>query len=269
MIAKSSIIGDDDAVATVDEKRAELTEHLSELRSRIIRSFLYIVAGAMLVYGFYGPLFHAISYPLQAGLKEIGTHTANGMPFPAGTLVFPDFTAPFVLRIHLSMIGGLIAAVPFITLEVWGFVVPALTPRERKPFQLMAPFAIFLFVCGLALGFAIMPACVHWFLSFLDDYPNAILLQDPQNYILFLAKVLLAFGLLFQLPVILVALGKFGIVKSWMLTKYWRYIVVGITVLAMLVSPSADPTSMVVLAVPLVLLFFMSIALVKMVEPKE
>jgi sec-independent protein translocase protein TatC len=252
-----------------DDKKLEITEHLDELRSRIIRCAAYMFAGFLVVYACYDPLFHLVSYPLEDGLKQIAKHAANNPAYPPGTLVFHDFTGPFMLRLHLSGIAGLIFAAPFIIFEVWGFVAPALTPTERKPFQLIAPFAVFLFFCGVALAFAIMPMAVRWFLSFLPDYPNAVLLQDPQNYIIFFAQVMLAFGLVFQLPILLLGLGKFGIVRSKMLMLYWRYIVVAITVLAMLVSPSADPLSMILLAVPLLLLFAVSIVLVKMVEPKE
>jgi sec-independent protein translocase protein TatC len=234
-----------------------------------MRSLGYVVGGFLVVYGFYGPLFKVVSYPLENGLKLIAKHAANNPALPAGTLVFHDFTGPFMLRIHLSGIAGLIVAAPFIIIEVWGFVAPALTPTERRPFQLVAPFAVLLFFCGVGLAYAIMPLCVRWFLSFLPDYPNAILLQDPQNYVLFFAKVVLAFGLVFQLPIVLLALAKFGLVRSKTLVVYWRYIIVGITIAAMLISPSADPTSMMLLAVPMALLFGVSIWLVKMVEPKQ
>lgn len=254
--------------AEFDEKKLEITEHLDELRTRIMRSLAYVIIGFLVVYGFYGALFKAVSYPLESGLKEIARHAANGSTFPPGTLVFHDFTGPFMLQIHLSSIGGLIAAVPFIIYEIWGFVAPALTPSERRPFQLIAPFAVFLFFCGVALAFAIMPMAVRWFLSFLPEYPNAVLLQDPQNYVLFFAQVMLVFGLVFQLPIIMLGLGKFGIIRYRMLALYWRYIVVGITVVAMIVSPSADPTSMVLLAAPLLALFGISVFLVKLVEPK-
>ncbi|MDR3709825.1 MAG: twin-arginine translocase subunit TatC [Capsulimonadaceae bacterium] len=252
-----------------DDKKLDLTEHLDELRRRIVRAAAYMLLGFVFVYGKYDALFRAVASPLEGGLREIARHAANGATFPPGTLVFSDFTGPFMLRIHLSMIGGVIVAVPFIVLEIWGFVEPALTPSERKPFRLMAPFAVFLFLCGLALGYTVLPFAVRWFLSFLADYPNAVLLQDPQNYIVFFAKILLAFGLVFQLPVVLVALGKFGLVRSRTLVQYWRYVIVAITVLAMLISPSADPTSMLLLAVPLAVLFALSIGLVKLVEPKQ
>jgi sec-independent protein translocase protein TatC len=248
----------------------DITEHLAELRTRIMHAAFYVLIGFIVVYNCYGLIFHLVAHPLTSGLAKIAAKSVNSHQLlPPGALVFRDFTAPFMLRIQLSMIGGLTVSVPFITLEVWKFIEPALTKRERKPFRLLAPFAVFLFLLGVSIGFAIMPACVEWFLGYMSDYPNAVLLQDPQSYIVFLAKLLLAFGLLFQLPVVLMALGKFGIVKSKHLTQYWRYATISIMVLAMLISPSNDLFSILFLSGSLLVLFFISIFLVKLVEPKD
>jgi sec-independent protein translocase protein TatC len=93
-------------------------------------------------------------------------------------------------------------------------------------------------------------------------------MQNPLTYVIFAVKMLLAFGLIFQLPVILMFLGKVGIINSAIMVRYWRQIAVGLFTVAMVVAPSNDPGTMLALAVPLTLLFFGSIGLVKMVEPK-
>ncbi len=252
-----------------DEKRAELSEHLGELRTRIIRSALYVFVGGLVAYNLFAIVFKAISAPITNALKEIAKHMPPDQRALAGAYVFHSFTGPFFLHLKLSVIGGLILAVPAITMELWGFVAPALTPRERRPVLWIAPFSACLFILGAGLAYWIMPAAVHWFLSYLAEFPNAILLQDPETYVLFVVQMMLAFGIVFQLPILMMALGRFGIIRSRMLIKYWRYITVGITVLAMIVTPSNDPLSMTVMAVPLVLLFFGSIGLVRMVEPKR
>jgi sec-independent protein translocase protein TatC len=249
-----------------DEKQ-ELTQHLAELRSRIIRAGLYALTGMVLMYAAFHPIFAYFMRPITGALKELRAHSVDGNTIN-GMIVFHSFFEPFFLRLQLSLIAGLIVAAPFVLLEAYGFVLPALTPIERKSVRLIAPFSVLLFAAGGSLAFWIMPAGIHWFLLYLNDFPDAILLQDPQDYILFLVKMILAFGLVFQLPVLMMGLGKVGIIRSTMLIKYWRYIVVGITIAAMLITPSNDPISMLVMAVPLVILFFGSIGLVKMVEPK-
>ena len=125
-----------------------------------------------------------------------------------------------------------------------------------------------LFVLGVSCAYFILPMAVKWFLSFLNDFPGAVLFQDPLTYIVFTVKMLLVFGLLFELPVILMFLGKVGIINAALMVRYWRQIAVGLFTVSMVVAPSNDPGTMLALAIPLTLLFFGSIGLVKLVEPK-
>ena len=108
----------------------------------------------------------------------------------------------------------------------------------------------------------------RWFLSYLADIPGAVLFQTPLTYIVFTAKMMLAFGLVFQLPVVLMFLGKVGIITSALMIKFWRQITVGLFTMAMVVAPSNDPGTMLALAIPLTLLFLGSIWLVRLVEPR-
>jgi sec-independent protein translocase protein TatC len=220
------------------------------------------------MYNLFPFVFNTLTHPIMDEMRIVARHLPPDQRTYASTFVFHGFTEPFFMRVQLSAIGGIIIAVPFITLEFWGFVVPALTLKERRPFQAIAPFAVLLFIVGVSLAYYIMPFAVKWFLSYLTDFQGAILLQDPQDYIVFVVKMLVVFGLVFQLPIIMMALGRFGIIRSAMLSKYWRHCVVALTVIAMVVTPSNDPFSMCVMAVPLVGLFLISIGLVRLVEPK-
>lgn len=250
------------------DKRMELTEHLGELRTRIMRAALYVLICGAVTYIFFPQLYKLITGPIMSAVKTLPPiRMADGMQFPAMTIVFRNFMAPFFLRIKLSAEGGLTVALPLIVLEIWGFISPGLRDTERRPFRLMAPFSAFLFLFGVCLGFHYMGPAVKWFLRFLPNFPGAILLQDPEDYVDFVTQMLLVCGLVFQLPIVLVALGKFGIVRSTTLTKYWRHAVVAVFTLAMIASPSPDPMSMVMIASPLVLLYIISIFLVRMVEP--
>ena len=157
---------------------------------------------------------------------------------------------------------------PLVVLELWGFIAPALTPAEKRGVHFVAPLSVLLFVLGVTCAYFVLPMAVTWFLSYLSDFPNTILLQNPLTYTVFVVKLLLVFGLLFELPVVLMFLGKIGIINSALMIQYWRQIAVGLFTLAMVVAPSNDPGTMLALAIPLTLLFFGSIGLVKMVEPK-
>ncbi len=258
------------SASTDPERKAELTEHLAELRTRLLRSAAYLVGGCIVAYALFHPVFRFLASPVVQALQDAAKNRPHQVNLlPPGTFVFHQFFGPFMLRLQLSLYGGLIIGAPLIVTEIWGFVSPGLTSTERRPVRLVAPFSILLFVLGASLAFWVMPEAVKWFLGYLSDFPGAVLLQDPEDYILFLVKMLLIFGLMFQLPIVMIALGKLGIIRSAMLIKYWQYIVVGITTLAMIVTPSNDPFSMIVMAVPLVMLFLISIWLVKLVEPKN
>jgi sec-independent protein translocase protein TatC len=257
------------SATTDNEKRAELTEHLAELRSRLLRSAFYLIAGGVVAWICFEPAFHFLSAPVVDALKAAAyKHPGNVQLLPPGVFVFHSFFGPFFLRLQLSLYGGLLIGAPLIVMELWGFVAPGLTSTERRPVRMIAPFSALLFLMGASLALWVMPSAVTWFLSYLSDFPGAILLQDPEDYIIFVVKMVLIFGLMFQLPIVMIGLGKLGIIRSAMLIQYWRYIVVGITALAMIVCPSNDPISMIVMAIPMVLLFLISIWLVKLVEPK-
>ena len=177
-----------------------------------------------------------------------------------------NFTDGFFLKLQIATVGGLILALPLALLELWGFIAPALTPQEKKGVHLVAPMSVVLFFMGMACAYLILPRAAQWFLSYIP--PGAILLQNPLTWTVFVVKILLVFGLMFELPVVLMFLGKIGIINSALMIRYWRQIAVGLFTMAMVVAPSNDPGTMLALAVPLTVLFFGSIGLVKLVEPK-
>ncbi len=241
-----------------EERKAELTEHLAELRTRLIRATLYIVVGMIVMYALFKPIYTILEAPIAPILK------LN----PGSSFRFSSFTEPFFLQLQIATVGGLLLAAPLVVLELWGFVAPALTPQEKKGVHFVAPLSVLLFILGVACAYLILPRAVTWFLSYLSNFPNTILLQNPLTYTVFVIKLLLVFGLLFQLPVVLMFLGKVGIINSRLMVQYWRQIAVGLFTMAMVVAPSNDPGTMLALAIPLTVLFFGSIGLVKMVEPK-
>jgi sec-independent protein translocase protein TatC len=185
-----------------------------------------------------------------------------------GSFIITNFTDAFFIKLQISMVGGLILAAPFVVLELWGFIAPALTPSERKAVHFVGPMSVVLFILGVGCAHLILPMAVRWFLSYLNDIPGAQLFQNPLTYVVFTAKMMLVFGVLFELPVVLMFLGKIGILTSAVMIKYWRQCAVGLFTAAMVVAPSNDPGTMLALAIPLTLLFFGSIWLVKLVEPK-
>ncbi len=246
------------------ERKAELTEHLGELRSRLIRSCIYLAVGMIVVYTLSSRIERVLMAPINSVIQNRAMQTTGQGQLPP--FAFHSFTDGFFLTLQIATVGGAILALPFVILELWGFIAPALTFQEKKGVYFVAPMSVLLFLMGLSCAYFILPMAVHWFLSYIP--PGAILLQNPLTYIVFVVKLLLIFGLLFELPVVLMFLGKVGIINSALMKQYWRQIAVGLFTMAMVVAPSNDPGTMLALAIPLTLLFFASIGLVKMVEPK-
>ncbi len=263
MSTKLQLSGPEQDPKRDEERKAELTEHLAELRTRLIRACLYVLFGMVAVYLLSSQIETTLMAPIN---KVINARKVVDGQTQLPPFAFHSFTDGFFLTLQIATVGGLIVALPFVILELWGFIAPALTTHEKKGVYFIAPMSVVLFLMGLSCAYLILPMAVHWFLSYIP--PGAVLMQNPLTYIVFVVKLLLVFGLLFELPVVLMFLGKIGIINSALMIQYWRQIAVALFTLAMVVAPSNDPGTMLALAIPLTLLFFASIGLVKLVEPK-
>ena len=237
----------------------EIWDHLEELRSRILRSLGYaLLAGIIAWYWFYDPLTDALKTPLVRVMNA--RHIQGG-------LIYLGFTEPFFLKLKVCTLLALAIASPGILWEIWGFVSPGLHPHERKPFKVVFPMVVSLFALGAGLSFVIMPMAFAWFLSYLP--PGIHLQQRYPDYLLFVVKMCGAFGLGFELPVVLMFSGKIGLLSSRTMKRYWRQAVVVVMTVAAILTPSNDPLSMMMMATPMVFLYLGSIFLVKWVEPKN
>lgn len=232
-------------------KAATLFEHLEELRSRIFRSLIYVMLGGALGFWVEPYFYKFLAQPLVAELPK------NAQGF-----YFRNVTDAFFLKFKVSLVLGLVLTMPLIMREVWGFISPALTAREKRSVKLLAPFSAFLFFLGVGLGYYILPAAFKFFISFLDDYNNAALLQDPAQYIMFVVKMMLAFGIGFQMPLVLMFLAKVGLATPEMMQRYWRQAIVGIGIAAAFLTPSGDAFSMLAIGIPMTFLYFLSMVFV-------
>ena len=238
---------------TSDEREAELTEHLAELRTRIIWAAVAIAAGAAVCWLFYDKLFVLLSAPIAPELKRLGTK-----------FLFVGIAQPFMVKVQISLVAGLVVASPFVTLQLWMFVAPGLTRGEKRPLLWMAPLSAVLFLAGAWLCYKILPIGVAWLLAYVPK--GAEIRPDVNQALMFVVKMMVAFGLTFQLPVILVLLGRLGIVNARMLATYWRHAILVIAIVAAVATPSNDALSMTMLAAPLVGLYFLSIVLVRVTQ---
>lgn len=188
-------------------------------------------------------------------------HKAEGW-----SLRFTTFTEPFFVVLKIAIVAGMIIVAPLLILEVWGFISPALTREEKKPIRYLAPLAVTLFISGVALAYWVAKYAITWFASYVGWFPHAVLLQDPETFVMFMLKMMGVFGLVFELPIFLLFLAWIGILTSDMMIKSWKYAVLIITVIGVIVTPSNDLFTMTVMIFPVILLYLGSIWLVKLVE---
>jgi sec-independent protein translocase protein TatC len=246
-----------------DDYRLTLVEHLEELRTRIIRVAVAVTLGWAVGWVEFKPVYTylvtVINNGIMAGLPK-GTDYKE---------MFPNATEPFLLQLRLSFLIGMILAFPFIVIQLWGFVAPALKPNEQKPFKKLAPLSAALFVMGAGFAWYVTPSALKWFVQYLDNFPTTALYQQAGTMVFFVLKLLLAFGFAFQLPIVVYGMGIAGILSAETLLKYWRQSSFVIFVVAAIVTPSNDPVTMLAMAIPLVLLFIASVYAVKFVQRKK
>jgi len=176
---------------------------------------------------------------------------------------------PFLFKLKFSFFLALIIVLPYIVLQIWGFIAPALKSNEQRPFKKLAPASTLLFLLGAGLGWLVTPTTFSWFASYAEEFPGTSIIQEPGTQVFFVLKMLLAFGVAFQLPLIVFGLGIAGLLSADTLLKYWRHGASAIFVISMIITPSQDPISMLMMAIPLTILFIGSVYAVKFVQRKK
>lgn len=238
-----------------EEFRATLGEHLEELRDRLIKSAVAVCL--LWVVGFY---LEPYVYGYLNGYIESNLVKPKGAEIK---YVFGHITEPFMLQLKLGFMIGIAFAVPYLVWQLWGFISPGLKPNEKKPVKMVVPASIFLFALGSFFCWIIIPPALNWFLSYLEDFKGAALYQDVGSLVFFALKMMLAFGIGFQLPIVVFLLGKLGIVGPDVMMRYWRQATVAIFFAAAVLTPSQDIFSMMMMAIPLSLLFALSVFAVR------
>jgi sec-independent protein translocase protein TatC len=258
----------------IDDSSAPLIEHLAELRTRLIHSVVAFIIGMVICFTVATPIFNFLTAPLCQVLAERGQDC---------DLIFISPQEGFFVAIKVSLLGGFILAFPYIANQMWRFVAPGLYRSEKGaflPFLIASPFMFFL---GAAFAFYVVtPLAYDFFLGFQqfggqgeaveggqNAAPLSVVFQgSAQEYLNLTIKFIVAFGLCFQLPVLLTLMGKAGLVSAAGLRSVRKYAVVGILVLAALVTPP-DVITQIILFVVVYGLYEVSIQLVQRVEKKR
>lgn len=257
----------------IQDSSAPLIEHLAELRQRLIYSFVAFIIGMIICFTIWNPIFDFLTHPLCSAMALRG-HSDCG-------LILIKLQEGFFVAISISLLGGLVLSFPIIGFQMWRFVAPGLYKTEKNaflPFIIASPFMFFL---GASFAYYVVtPLAFDFFLGFQqtgsvldgEDVDNAaagIAFQgSAQEYLSLTIKFIVAFGMCFQLPVLLTLMGKAGLVSAEGLGNVRKYAVVAILVLAALVTPP-DVITQVILFVVVYGLYEVSIFLVSRVEKKR
>ncbi len=233
------------------DKEMPFLDHLEELRFRIIRSLIALVVGMLICLLFSKQLINIMLWPT----------TRVNLPLDIQVLKVQGM---FIVTLEVAFFGGIVLALPYILYQAWMFVAPGLYPHERTYVPKIITFATVLFLIGVAFAFTIIfPFALNFFLGLAPPSVRTNIAID--FYIGFLIRLLLVFGVIFELPILSFFLSKMGILTPEGMRKYRRHAIVVIFVLAALFTPP-DPFTQIMLGIPLVLLYEVSILISAMVR---
>jgi sec-independent protein translocase protein TatC len=234
-------------------------EHLGELRRRIIYSFAFILVFFVASWRFVDTLYYWLSLPVLKFLPALPTGEKK--------LAYTSLAEPFMMYIKVAFIFSVFAASPFIFHQLWLFIAPALFAREKKWVLPFVVFTTFFFLLGGAFGyFVVFPLACKFFLDIGKDFTAIITIND---YFALAFRVLFGIALIFELPVLVFLLAKLRVVSARFLIRYFKYAVVAIFVLAAVITPTPDMVTQTMFAVPMIVLYLLSVLIARVVNPGE
>ncbi len=228
--------------------RMALTDHLREFRARLIRSALVLVIAFIVALFFYDQLLDIIAKPYRSAIDTLQTQNSE--------LVASGITAGLMLQLKLCGVTAVVVSAPYWLYQIWAFILPGLHANERKWSRVVACIAGPLFFAGVALGYYVLPKGLAVLIAFVpDDVQNLV---DFSAYFSFVTRMLLIFGVSMEIPFFVVLLNLAGVVSGRQLGRYRPWIIIGTFVFAAVATPSTDPFSMLILAIPMLVLFIMA-----------
>lgn len=234
------------------DKELGLMEHLTELRARILNCVTFVCVAMIATWNFGDRISEWFAQPILTALKNHNVEYQLITIAPSeGLLIYFQIVAA----------SALIISMPFILWQFWRFVEPAMSNLERRFTMVLVPFSVILFFAGCALGYYVSPLFFNFFLAF--QPPGSVANLSYGSSIALLAKMLLVFGVCFQVPVIVIFLHKIGLVSQDVLKQYWRHVVVAIFVVVAVLTPTWDPMTLMVCSLPPCLLYFTAIWMIK------
>lgn len=228
-----------------DDGSMGLLDHLNEMRRRLVWGVMYVAIGFAVCWAFVDILFDVIMHPLLAVLPA-GTHAQ-----------YTTLPEAFFTRMEIAFVGGVFLASPGLFYQVWAFVAPGLYDEEKRYIVPVAALSALFFICGgLFCYYIVFPFAFNFFISY--STPEIVMTPKISDYLSFVLKLTIAFGLIFEMPIFALFLSRFGIVTAKLMRRGRRYAIVVIFILAAILTPP-DVISQLLMACPMLLLYELSI----------
>jgi sec-independent protein translocase protein TatC len=246
--------------AVGDDGRMALVDHLRELRARLLRAVLVLIIGLILALFFYNQLFDVIYHPYQIAKEQLKGKVST-------TATISGAGGPLMLQLKLCGVAAIVATSPYWLYQIWAFIMPGLHAHERRWSRVFAAVAGPLFLAGVAVGYYVLPKGLTVLIGFTGTKLQSLV--DFGEYFSFFSRMLLVFGVAFEIPLFVVLLNLAGVVSGRTLGNHRPWIIIGTFVFAAVATPSTDPFSMLMLAIPMTVLFMLSEILARIVDRRR
>lgn len=241
------------------EGRMPLADHLRELRNRLLIAVLAVIVITSVTAFFYKELIDFLIRPIlgSVGCSSGGPKQVNGRP--CAEMTVNGLVGPFSIALKVSLMAGVVFSTPVWLYQLWAFLAPGLHKHEKKYALSFVGAGVPLFLVGATLAYLLMPQTAAVLLGFTPDNTTNLLPVD--DYLNIVTRMVIVFGLAFELPLLLVLLNFTGVLTAKRLASWWRAMVMGITIFAAVATPTGDPLTMITLAAPIVLLYFFALGI--------
>lgn len=244
-----------------DDGRMALADHLRELRARLLQVSILLMVGTVLAWVFYEPLLNIVTRPYVSTMDDLQAEGIDTEPVISG------IARSLLLQLKISALTAVVLSSPFWLYQIWAFVVPGLHAHEKRWTRLFAAVAGPLFLAGVAVGYYVLPKGIEVLLGFTPEGVTSLV--EFSDYLSFFIRMLLVFGVAFEIPLFVVMLSLAGVVSGKSLGEHRPWIVLGTFLFAAVATPSTDPFSMLMLALPMTLLFLVSEGVARFIDRRR
>ena len=249
-------------MASTKDARMPLLDHLRELRKRVFRASVAIFLASGFGWYFYNTIITTLAQPVC----DLKAAQASGSA-SCGSLYINGVLGPLNLQIKVALLSGVILSAPIWLYQLWAFIAPGLHRKEKRNTVLFIAAATPFFAVGATLGYLILPVAIKVLFGFTPSSLNNLVKFD--DYLDFVMRIILLFGLAFELPIFLITFNLIGFLRGQTILKPWRAWVFCIVLFTAAFTPTADPLTMMLLAIPLIVLYFMAGGIALLVDRRR